>query len=544
MSMIALSSAHSTPLRPLALSGVFAAEILAISLAYDAHLPALIDSGRWFDFLAGAGDFAKMLVAVAVCVALGLLPRLPAHLDAMQVAVANYPCRQYAIAQVLAFVFFAWCTGAIFGDDVDPAYLPDILVLGWLIAAFAAGWLWLLSLAPFAFWRRLLADERRVFAAALAVGALAWLIASYAQSLWTPLSELTFALSAGILGAFYPDVVVDPEHMRLGARGFVVNIAPQCSGYEGMGLVAIFTGFYLTIYRNEFRFPQALLLFPLGILTIWVFNNLRIVALISLGISHSPAVAVGGFHSQAGWISFIVVSVALLLLAYRMPYFSAVAQARGRVAAAPAMTLPMALLIPFVVLLAATMLTSALSADFDWLYPLRVVAVGAAIAWCWRWYGLRLPKFRPEPWAAGAAVFVAWILLVPNDPTRNAEIGGTLAQAGGILAGTWILLRALGAIVTVPVAEELLFRGYLLARLARDEIALDGRIRFSWVALIGSSLLFGLLHADWLAGIVAGLVFGWVRYRGGSIADAIAAHASTNLLLTIYVLATGHWSMW
>ena len=57
--------------------------------------------------------------------------------------------------------------------------------------------------------------------------------------------------------------------------------------------------------------------------------------------------------------------------------------------------------------------------------------------------------------------------------------------------------RTLGSVITVPIAEELLFRGYLLARFARSEIVLEGRIVFSWVALILSSALFGLLHANW-----------------------------------------------
>ena len=72
----------------------------------------------------------------------------------------------------------------------------------------------------------------------------------------------------------------------------------------------------------------------------------------------------------------------------------------------------------------------------------------------------------------------------------------------------------------------------------------EGRLAFSWFAYLLSSLLFGLLHADWIAGIAAGLVFGWVRYRSDSIGDAIVAHASANAFLTGYIVVTGHWSLW
>jgi CAAX prenyl protease-like protein len=107
-----------------------------------------------------------------------------------------------------------------------------------------------------------------------------------------------------------------------------------------------------------------------------------------------------------------------------------------------------------------------------------------------------------------------------------------------------LLFRFFGSVITVPIAEELLFRGYLLSRFARHEIILEGRIAFSWVALILSSILFGLLHANWVAGIMAGLIFGLVRYRSDSIKDAVIAHASANLLLSVYVISSGNWSLW
>ena len=107
-----------------------------------------------------------------------------------------------------------------------------------------------------------------------------------------------------------------------------------------------------------------------------------------------------------------------------------------------------------------------------------------------------------------------------------------------------MLFRVHGSVITVPISEELLFRGYLLSRLACHEIILEGRIAFSWVALVLSSILFGLFHADWVAGIVAGLIFGLVRYRSDSIKDAVIAHACANLLLSIYVMSSGNWSLW
>jgi CAAX prenyl protease-like protein len=189
-------------------------------------------------------------------------------------------------------------------------------------------------------------------------------------------------------------------------------------------------------------------------------------------------------------------------------------------------------------------LTSALAADLDWLYPVRVIAVALALVGCWRVYGFTRLKMKLEPWLAGVIVFGLWILLVPDDPTQSEVFSAQLFDASSATMAVWLLFRFLGSVITVPIAEELLFRGYLLARFARQEIILEGRIAFSWIALILSSILFGLLHANWVAGIVAGLIFGLVRYRSDSIKDAVIAHASANLLLSVYVISTGNWSLW
>ena len=54
------------------------------------------------------------------------------------------------------------------------------------------------------------------------------------------------------------------------------------------------------------------MLFPIGALAVWLANAIRITALVALGTSFSPAVAQGGFHSQAGWIAFLLVGPGLI----------------------------------------------------------------------------------------------------------------------------------------------------------------------------------------------------------------------------------------
>ena len=93
-------------------------------------------------------------------------------------------------------------------------------------------------------------------------------------------------------------------------------------------------------------------------------------------------------------------------------------------------------------------------------------------------------------------------------PTSRAEI-----PAG--LAAVWLLVRVVGAVITVPIAEELAFRGYLLRRLLSANFDDLSTVRFTWLSFVVSSVLVGALHGRWLAGTVAGMCSAWTRYAAG-----------------------------
>jgi CAAX prenyl protease-like protein len=100
------------------------------------------------------------------------------------------------------------------------------------------------------------------------------------------------------------------------------------------------------------------------------------------------------------------------------------------------------------------------------------------------------------------------------------------------------------SIITVPIAEELAFRAYLIRRILSADFERLSPVAFTLPALLISSLAFGILHGDrWFAGTVAGLVYAGLFVRRGRIGDAVIAHATTNGLLAASVLLTGHWNL-
>ncbi|NDF40252.1 MAG: CAAX prenyl protease-related protein [Proteobacteria bacterium] len=97
----------------------------------------------------------------------------------------------------------------------------------------------------------------------------------------------------------------------------------------------------------------------------------------------------------------------------------------------------------------------------------------------------------------------------------------------------------------VPIAEELFFRGFVIRRCIGPDVDAVPVGEFTWLSFLLSSVAFGVLHGDaWVAGTVAGMLFALALYTRRRLDDAIVAHATTNALLSGYVVATGSWAQW
>jgi CAAX prenyl protease-like protein len=201
---------------------------------------------------------------------------------------------------------------------------------------------------------------------------------------------------------------------------------------------------------------------------------------------------------------------------------------------------------PFLVILAVSLFTHAASADFEWLYPLRLVAA-CCVLWFWHRY------YKALDWSLswtgpviGVAVFALWIAMERFiHPSTGAAMPVALAGASAGTRTAWILIRILAATTTVPIAEELAFRGFLLRRVMADDFETIPVGRLTWPALLVSSIAFGALHGNrWIAGTVAGLLYAFAVARRGKLGDAVIAHATTNAMLAAYVLVYNQWQLW
>lgn len=455
----------------------------------------------------------------------------------------------WLVAHLVGFAIFAELTAYILEGGFAHSTIQPLWVTVWLVAAAATAFFWAASACPPDVLLGVLWRARALVAVGVVVGTMGWGAGLITEGWWDPLREATMNLVAAMVHVMAADAVFVPEELIVGTHRFWVRIASTCAGYEGIGLIWVFTSAYLVMCRDQLSFPRALLLIPIGTVVVWIANAFRLTALIAIGTWIDGDIAMGGFHAYSGSLLFSAVSLALVFAARRSRFFAAPELRAATDAPAAADTnASAAYLLPFLAIVATQMFAGAVSTGtslVDLLYPLRVVAAGAVLfAFRHAYRGIRW-TISWEACACGVAVFVLWMALEPTpDPEKTAAFATALGELSPGMMALWLGARVIGSVVTVPIAEELAFRGYLQRRLIDADFERVSLRTFTWVSFVVASVLFGVMHGRWLAGTLAGMCFALVVYRRGELSDAIAAHALTNAMIAAYVLATGHWLLW
>ena len=84
------------------------------------------------------------------------------------------------------------------------------------------------------------------------------------------------------------------------------------------------------------------------------------------------------------------------------------------------------------------------------------------------------------------------------------------------------------AVIYAPIAEELIFRGFLYRGLAASPLGVSG-------AIVATTILWAAAHTDrtWLGYLdvlATGIALGWLRWRSDSTIPTISVHALYNIL--------------
>jgi hypothetical protein len=156
--------------------------------------------------------------------------------------------------------------------------------------------------------------------------------------------------------------------------------------------------------------------------------------------------------------------------------------------------------------------------------------------------------------AIGVGVFAVWIApdllisgyrhfwLFDNVVTGKAA---TSLSSSAVLSWPVLALRMVRSVLIVPIIEELFWRSWLMRWLIDNDFQRVPLGKYTAMSFWVVAALFASEHgAYWDVGLAAGVIYNWWMVRTRSLGDLILAHAVTNFILGVYVIAFGKWEYW
>ena len=201
----------------------------------------------------------------------------------------------------------------------------------------------------------------------------------------------------------------------------------------------------------------------------------------------------------------------------------------------------------------------------QWVYPLQTVVIGGLLLFFRQHYELKPARglgFGVVMGVVGIVVWLApghafrtlqmephWLLQRMGFADRSEGFNPSFIQEHSQL---WFVVavgfRFLRMVVVVAFIEEIFWRGFLMRYLTD----LDGDYwqvpfgTFSWRSFIGVTIGVVLIHSpvDYFAAAIYGMLAYLVAVRTKSLSACVAMHATANLCLGLYTMATSQWGYW
>jgi len=214
---------------------------------------------------------------------------------------------------------------------------------------------------------------------------------------------------------------------------------------------------------------------------------------------------------------------------------------------------------------------------YPWSYAAKSVICAGLFLWLrpWRMYPVLKLSNVPLALLAGLIVAIAWILpetpwfgrvapgvqvfyhrwcimmpgcfpdyyipdIFPALPHGHVSLAFSPTEAGWGLT----VMKVIGSAGVIAIIEEFFFRGFFCRWLRSAKFWTVPLASFDLQAFWVVVAVFGLEHDRWLAGMFAGMVYGWLALRTGDLWAAALSHGLTNLLLAVYVIVSGQYGFW
>lgn len=194
------------------------------------------------------------------------------------------------------------------------------------------------------------------------------------------------------------------------------------------------------------------------------------------------------------------------------------------------------------------------------VYTLKIALTGALMLALIRDYVAISWRLSPLAIAVGVVGVCLWIGITELrlEPRLLEPIGlGGLIQTGTrsaynplielrdwpLLAYGFLAVRFLGLVIVVPIIEEFFLRGFLMRYITDQKwwsVSL-GAVSGTSIA-VATAAAVAMHPAEMLAMLAWFLLVTWLMLRTQHLTDCVLAHATTNLLLGVYVLVSGDWT--
>jgi len=202
---------------------------------------------------------------------------------------------------------------------------------------------------------------------------------------------------------------------------------------------------------------------------------------------------------------------------------------------------------------------------YPWLYAAKIALTTAAVVFVLPGYREFPLKLSPTAIVVGVVGGPLWIGLCLLDwerlyifPFLNNIGAGWIIGAGErsafdpfehitghpTLAWAFLAVRFFGLVAVVPLIEEFFLRGFLMRFvMERDWWEAPFGKAGTFAVVLGTAVPMMTHPGELLAAAVWFSMITWLMLRTRNIWDCVAAHALTNLIMGIYVVATGMWRL-
>jgi exosortase/archaeosortase family protein len=167
----------------------------------------------------------------------------------------------------------------------------------------------------FVFVKNFINKYRKEIAITLIVTVLFFILMMLVQNLWTLFSGALSKILFWIFSIFFDNVTYKPHVVSftmeegggplLGINNFRAIVGKPCSGIDSFLLFTSLYALIVLLDHKKIHKVKALWVYVIGIVGMFLTNVLRIMLLFIVGAYVDPDLAIGLFHTNAGWILFI-----------------------------------------------------------------------------------------------------------------------------------------------------------------------------------------------------------------------------------------------